>query len=102
MDKEVRAFFRYLKEKCPTEKPTYLRTRDYKTLDGITHHKKDCNIIYIDKKLDHNQAIDTLVHEYSHALSGFFGEDAHPHSWAVCYGRVYRNYVKFKYSVGDW
>ena len=103
MDKEVYAFFRYLKEKLPTAKPTYLRTRDLKKYDGITNHKSDSNIIVLDKKLQLGPAIDCLIHEYAHCGSGYGGaEDAHTADWARWYGRTYRAYVKFKYHVGDW
>jgi len=66
----------------------------------IAYLKKDGSIarfvIEVDTQLATLSAIDTLLHEYAHALDqDINGVAAEPHraSWGVCYAQIWRFYV---------
>ena len=73
-----------------------LDTKDQGSCDYINHRfeidvKKQCL----------NLRIDTLLHEWSHAMT-WFGNDADPHGpeWGMMYARLYRTWLTWNYGQG--
>lgn len=92
-----------LKKKCPPAYPVKVRrTKITSQLDGdCALHKKQFTI-RISNELSESSAIDTLLHEWAHAIAwnhlhdsmdwGTFEERIHDASWGVAYSEVYRVY----------
>ena len=101
--REFKDFVRYLRTNLPAPKPIKVQTKEKLKYLGATYHRKDDILIVIDRTQSAQVMIDTLIHEWAHALSGTTTkEDSHPTQWGICYGRVYRAWVKFKYNLGEW
>ena len=95
---------RMLRKECPLKAPMRVISRDlqaerlcgscstYLTNDGAIARF----VIEIDASLSAVSAIDTLLHEWAHALDhekyGVAAE-SHRDSWGRCYARVWRAYV---------
>lgn len=95
-----------LKKKCPPAYPvTVRRTKITSKLDGdCSLHKKQF-YIRISRDLNESSAIDTLLHEWAHAIAwnhlhdsmdwSQFEERVHDASWGVAYSEVYRVYEQY-------
>lgn len=92
-----------LKKKCPPAYPiTVRRTKITSQLDGDCSLDKKQFKIRISNALSESSAIDTLLHEWAHAIAwnhlhdsmdwGTFEERIHDASWGVAYSEVYRVY----------
>ena len=92
---------RILRKECPPAFPVSVRRLALKD-DGFCQKKSDKFIIGIDKTLTEREAIDTLLHEWSHARAwnhlhdamdeGEFEKKIHDAAWGVAYSEVYRIY----------
>lgn len=90
---------RVLKEKLPLGRPLKVCTRRLKNDHGYHILKNGVHHIVIDSSGDYHLRIDTLTHEYAHALDGSDSKKPHPSSWGVCYAKVYSVIEKeIKYS----
>jgi hypothetical protein len=91
---------RRLKKEIPPGFPVSVRRVKMKKNDGLCTKKGNKFLITIDKALNESSAIDTLVHEWAHALNWNhlhdsltqeeFEKVAHDASWGVAYAKVYR------------
>jgi hypothetical protein len=90
------------KKECPLAFPITVRRVALTGLDGYCEKKGRKFYIAIDKDLDENRAIDTLIHEWAHgrawnhlldvADKEEFERRVHDASWGVAYAEVYRIY----------
>lgn len=95
---------RMLRKECPLQAPIRVISRDlhierlcgscstYLTADGEISRF----VIEIDSSLTAVSAIDTLLHEWAHALDYEkygIAVESHRDSWGRCYARVWRAYV---------
>lgn len=65
-----------------------------KGLDGDCQIKNDHYLIRIDPSLQEHEALDTLLHEWAHALSLTKSGDEHGSEWGIAYSKVYRAFLK--------
>ena len=96
---------RDLRKECPIEAPIRVVTKDLgkAKLCGCCiaylrpSGKIERFVIEIDKAMSIAMAIDTLLHEWAHALdkeANGIPMEPHRNSWGECYARVWRVYVK--------
>ena len=75
--KTYRRVIRFLKKTFPTDLPVIVRRVSLpKHLDGDCQRKIDQYLIRIEKTLPEHEAIDTLLHEFSHTLAWHDFKDA--------------------------
>lgn len=90
------------KRECPLAFPVTVRRVPLTGLDGYCEKKGRKFNIAINKDLDENRAIDTLIHEWAHgrawnhlldvADKEEFDRRVHDAHWGVAYAEVYRIY----------
>ena len=93
-------FVSHLKKKFPISYPVTIKTKPYNFSGECIHHfdrfgRVDRVQIVINDRLDFDGRLDTLIHEYAHALEcAQFGncDLLHEHSavWGVNYAACYR------------
>lgn len=100
--KYYRQVLRLLKTKCPADFPIKVR-RIKLPIDrfGDCQKKKDHYLIRISNSLTEEQAIDYLLHEWSHAISWHkCSVEEHSNEWGKAYSKVYRVFLKgYVYNV---
>lgn len=96
-----------LKKHCPLAYPASVRRCVMSNdLCGDCHKDKKKFFIRINRSLDENAAVDTLLHEWAHARAWnhlldsaetdeSFESFSHDASWGVAYSEVYRIYEKY-------
>lgn len=92
---------RLLKKELPPSLPIHVR-RVQQKCDGYCQKRNGRFYITIDNRLNEQSAIDSLLHEWAHALNwksyhdklspSKFEEVAHDESWGIAYSKVYRFY----------
>lgn len=93
--KTYRKVVSLLKSKCPTVLPVSVRrTKLPKGHDGICQVKESHFLIRIDRNLKEHEAIETLIHEWAHAIAWPKCEAQHSDEWGKAYSRVYRLFLK--------
>lgn len=92
----------YIFEKLPLEKPIKLIQRDLKDCFGYCLEQDDTYLIVIHKSAPYYVKIDTLLHEYAHAITmsndKYKDRDEnsqHNAYWGECYAKTYRTYLTF-------
>lgn len=86
---------RTLKKECPCDYPA--KVRRVKTSDlGYCLLKGDHYLIHISKDSEEDLAIQTLIHEWSHALTWDSWQTTGQHClrWGKAYSRVYSAYLR--------
>jgi hypothetical protein len=91
-----------LKQKCPAAFPVSVRRVKMSGLDGDCSLGKKQFFIRINRDISEASAIDTLLHEWAHAIAWNhlhdsldwqeFEKRSHDASWGVAYSEVYRVY----------
>lgn len=91
-----------LKKKCPAAFPVSVRRVRLVDLDGDCSLGKKRFFIRINREISESSAIDTLLHEWAHAIAWNhlhdsldwqeFEKRSHDASWGVAYSEVYRVY----------
>lgn len=94
-----------LKQKCPAAFPVSVRRVKMIGLDGDCGLGKKQFFIRINRNISESSAIDTLLHEWAHAIAWNhlhdsldwpeFEKRCHDASWGVAYSEVYRVYEQF-------
>lgn len=101
----------HLRETCPAAKPVVVRTSWLPNENlGECIRRPERFVIRLSEKLNETLAIETLLHEWSHALAWNFTLDAlarnpnvdretfeaeaHGEAWGCAYSRVWREFLK--------
>jgi len=102
--KKFDQLLRDLRRECPLEAPIKVITCDLRKaklcgncIAYLTPRGKiERFVIEIDKNIPYVTAIDTLLHEWAHAMdkeANGIPSEPHRNSWGVCYARVWRVYI---------
>lgn len=98
----IRNLFKYLNKELPLNKPVKLVQRDLKDCFGYCIEHDEKYLITLHKPSSYYVKIDTLIHEYAHAITMYEGsykdrdaDSQHNARWGLCYSKVYRTYLKF-------
>lgn len=90
-----RSLLATLREKCPTRKQVIVRRVKMRSCQGRTTLTGPSKIIItIDRSLTSDMQLETLVHEWAHALE-FDRYHDHGRPWAAAYVRAYAAYENF-------
>lgn len=91
-----RKVLNFLKAEFPADFPVSIRRLKLSNrLDGDCLLMEDHYRIRINRALSENEAIDTLIHEYSHVLAwNRCNTDYHCNEWGKAYSRIYRKFLK--------
>lgn len=91
-----RRVLKFLKAEFPAEFPVSIRRLKLShKLDGDCLLMADHYRIRINRNLSEKEAIETLIHEYSHVISwNRCATDCHCTEWGKAYSRVYRKFLK--------
>lgn len=86
----------FLKRSCPLAYPVNVRRLKLSEhLDGDCGFSNDKFLIRINKNLPDHEAIETLLHEWAHAVAwDRCPVDEHCDEWGKAYSRVYRAFLK--------
>jgi len=99
VDSKWRRTLAWLRREFPTAKKVRVRQLDIEdqgTCDFVNYHfeikvKKQCFKL----------RIDTLLHEWAHALTWFGNDsDSHGSEWGLMYAKLYRNWLIWNYGQG--
>lgn len=97
-----RMLMRFLRQKFPVRKPITVR-RVAKL--GHPRDQADCEftgknfVIRLRKNQSHVLLVDSLIHEWAHALTWFGAdEDFHGPEWGLAYARIYRAFLQWNYG----
>lgn len=99
-----------LRERCPAAKPVVIRTSSLPAATlGECIRRRERFVVRLNKNLDEPLAVETLCHEWAHALAWNFSIDrlardpdvdrelleaaAHDEAWGCSYSRVWRAYL---------
>lgn len=98
----IRSMFKFLCNELPLNKPVKLIQRDLKECFGYCIEHDDKYLIVLHKSASYYVKIDTLIHEYAHAITMYEGKykdrdinTQHNAYWGQCFSKVYRTYLKF-------
>ena len=106
---EFRSLVQKLREQCPTGKPVVIRTSwMHSAIQGACIRRKSRFVIRLNNRLDEQEAIETVLHEWAHALAWNYSLDrlagepgtsmeafnaaSHDEAWGCAYSRVWRVY----------
>lgn len=103
---KLKPIITFLKKRLPLNAPLRVYVKDLTTelLCGycLIYPKEDQKtkryVIAIHNSLPFQTAVDTLLHEYAHALdNGLNGKacEQHRDSWGVCYAKTWRAYLLY-------
>jgi len=82
----------FLKKKIPPPHPICVQRVLLKEDHGRCHFNGDRFTIVVDRRLSEEMAIETLLHEWAHAIS-WNSYKPHGPKWGRAYSRVYRTYL---------
>lgn len=96
----IRQIYSWLKFVYPTPYPTKLkltRGKKRRSDQGYVMLKGRNLVIYIDTKYPLHACIDTMLHEYAHAVAWKHASmdayiSAHSDEWGLAYAKIYRNF----------
>lgn len=98
VDSKWRRTLAWLRREHPLSKR--VRVRQFANMDcqGDCEYVKHRFEIRV-KRQCHGLRIDTLLHEWAHAMT-WFGNDADPHDseWALMYAKLYRTWLTWNYG----
>jgi len=98
-DSKWRRTLAWIRREHPLGKRSRVRQLDIKYQGGC-EYVNHCFEIEV-KKQCLNLRMDTLLHEWAHALT-WFGNDADPHGpeWGLMYAKLYRSHLTWNYGRG--
>jgi hypothetical protein len=90
----------WLRREHPIGKRVRIRQVVTKKYQGECEYVNHCFEIRIRKQC-YNLRIDTLLHEWAHALT-WFGNDIDPHGpeWGLMYAALYRSWLTWNFGRG--
>jgi hypothetical protein len=99
--KTYKTVVKLLKKECPPKLPVRVRrVKTPKEEDGSCRKKEDHFLIKIDNTLSEHEAVETLIHEWAHALVWDITQE-HTNEWGKAYSRVYRVVLKNVLTQND-
>ena len=106
-DQKIRALFKIFKKYIPISRPVKLIVRKLAFDDGMCGWAGDGRkgfIISVSKELCYNCKVDTIVHEYAHAITMAGGDydsrEDHDGKWGEAYDKVYRCFLTNRPEYG--
>jgi hypothetical protein len=100
--RKYRQFVLGLKKLCPADRPIRVRRiqRPKAWGYGTCSQGEDAYYISLRASQTYNELVDTLCHEWAHALAWDDDPlDDHPDEWGIAYARVYRAMLAIS---ADW
>lgn len=90
----------WLRREFPSRYPVRIRSRILSGCSGDCSFENRRFYIRIDSTKEYSEKIDTLLHEYAHALTWFGAGRAEDHSdeWGLWYAKLYRAWDKWEYG----
>ena len=99
-DQKIRALFKIFRKYIPIPRPVKLIIRKLAFDDGMCGWAADGRkgfVISVNKELGYNSKIDTIIHEYAHAITMASGDhddnEDHDGKWGEEYARTYRCFL---------
>jgi len=99
-DQKIRALFTIFKKYAPVPRPVKLIIRKLAFDDGMCGWAGDGRkgfVISVNKELCYNCKVDTIIHEYAHAITMANGEhnenEDHDAKWGKAYAKTYRCFL---------
>lgn len=99
-DQKIRALFKIFKKYIPLPRPVKLIIRKLAFDDGMCGWAGDGRkgfVISVNKELCYNCKVDTIVHEYAHAITMANGQhdenEDHDKKWGEAYAETYRCFL---------
>jgi len=91
----------WLRREFPAQHKVQVRSRQLKDYHGDASFVKEYFYIQINCRKSFSARIDTLLHEWAHALTWFGNDgDAHGSEWGLMYAQLYRNWLTWNYGQG--
>ncbi len=91
----------WLRRNFPAQHIICVRSKPMKKYQGTTRYSGKRFCIEINRKQCFLLRIDTLIHEWAHALTWFGAEthiDDHSSEWGLAYARIYRAYIAWNFG----
>ena len=97
--------FGLLRSGFPTKRAILLRCQKMKHFGSCSAHDEQIDgpiTLTLNKDSDRDMQVDTLMHEFAHAIIYDAGDFSgkHDSNWGICYAKIYdyviQNYVKSK------
>ena len=91
----------WLRREFPTHFPTTVRSRVIKSgNDGDTWSSDKSYLIVVNRKKSYSVRIDTILHEWAHAMTVISGDHSKDHSpaWGVYHAEIYRKFFEWNYG----
>jgi len=90
----------WLRREFPPRYPVTICSQSLKGLSGDCIFKNHRFLIRINSKKAFSERIDTILHEYAHALTWFGADCVEDHSdeWGLCYAKLYRAWDEWDYG----
>jgi len=92
----------WLRIQAPASSTVYVRRCTLTELCGNCSYNGIRFFIRINKKDPFRVQLDTLIHEWAHAISWFTpGVEDHSGEWGLAYARIYSAFIRWNYGRGD-
>ncbi len=91
----------WLKKTFPAQLPiTVCTCKIEKDIFGTTECNEIIFIIKMNTGVSFSIKLETLIHEWAHAISWFGAghKEEHPDDWGLAYARIYRTFLEWNYG----
>ncbi len=92
---------RWLRHEFPPQRKSVVRSvKIDRTTCGFICLHRDGFFIYVNKSLPNFVKLDTVIHEWAHALTWFGADQEEDHSdeWGLTYAKIYRAWIAWDFS----
>ena len=96
-----RMLIAWLRRNFTTEHTVTVRSKPMKKNHGWTEYIGMWFYIKINRKQCFDLRVETLIHEWAHALTWFGAEthlDDHSAEWGITYARIYRTFIEWNWG----
>lgn len=90
----------WLRREFPAQRKVYVRSMKMTDYDGYVVHIKNCFFVLINRNKPLATKLDTLLHEWAHALTWFGADQREHHSdeWGLWYAKIYRAFHEWDFK----
>ncbi len=91
----------WLHRNFPARSPIYIKSKPIKELNGYIQPETGYFQIVIARNQSFNLRIDSLIHEWAHALTWFGAEtdiEDHSNEWGMAYARILRTFYEWNFG----